>query len=343
MDMHGEVLGAEPNADHLDPWVLLVDDDPVVRNLLSAGLLKAGYRVKACAEAGGALESYRESTPDVAVLDIGLPDMPGTDLARELLRHDYRPILVLSSHDDMHIVDQAIDAGVMGYLVKPLSVAQLIPSLETTLAHFRRRRESIASHLDEGLSVGDLSQVMDRFPFALVIVDDHHRPIYRNAYARDLLSAKVLNLDSAGRLRSRSNSEGLVAVINQALGHAAAHTSAVLLDRHPDRRLHAWAAPLQPRRQSGAEPLAAVAVFDTSRGSSYTWDALKALYSLTRKETKLVNGLLNGHSLEDYCSHNFITANTVRTHLKSIYRKTGTNRQAEVVRLFSGMFVPAAD
>jgi DNA-binding CsgD family transcriptional regulator len=95
--------------------------------------------------------------------------------------------------------------------------------------------------------------------------------------------------------------------------------------------------------KGNGEQLAAVAVFTAGRDRAYTWEALKTLYGLTRKETGLVNGLLAGLSLEEYCSRNFVTANTVRTHLKSICRKTGTNRQAEVVRLFSSMFMPAED
>lgn len=321
---------------------MLVDDDPVILEILSTGLTEAGYRVDACAEANCALERYRESTPDVAVLDVGLPDMPGTELARQLLRADYRPILILSSHKDLEIVQQAITSGVVGYLVKPLSVDQLIPSLETSLSHHRIRREHVASHLgSDAVSSSHLAEVMDRFPFGLLIVDESHHPIYRNARARGLLEDDVLNIDPAGRLRARTNCERFVPVLEQALGRITpGQPGAVLLDDRPTRRLHAWAAPLGGAADRKGEKLAAVAVFDTGRGRSYTWDALKTLYGLTRKEAGLVNGLLQGQTLEDYCSTHFVTANTARTHLKSIYRKTDTNRQSELVRLFSSMFMP---
>lgn len=325
--------------------MLLVDDDPVILDIMSTGLARAGYRVDACSEATGAMQRYRQTTPDVAVLDIGLPDMPGTDLARELLRAEYRPILILSSHNDLEIVAQAITSGVVGYLVKPLSVEQLIPSLETSLSRYRRRREHIASHLGDGTASGEhLARAMDRFPFALLIVDENHHPIYRNACARSLLDEQVLNIDPAGRLRARTNGARLAPLIDQGLGRTAAgRPGAVLLDDSPPRRLHAWSAPLGGDAEGRDETLAAVVVFDSERGRTYTWEALRTLYGLTRKESDIVNALLQGQSLEDYCAASFVTTNTARTHLKSVYRKTGTNRQSELVRLFSAMFMPAAD
>ncbi|MGA8262789.1 MAG: response regulator [Arenicellales bacterium] len=322
--------------------VMVVDDDPIILGLLTAGLAEAGYHVDACREAKGALERYVDSTPDVAVLDVGLPDMPGTDLARELLRAEYRPILILSNHNDLDIVRQAVTSGVVGYLVKPLSVEQLIPSLETSLCRYRERRLHVASHLgSDVISTAQLGEVMDRLPFALFIVDSHHHPLYRNARARRLLDDRSLHIDPAGRLRPRTNGTALVSVLNHALGRSVApHSGAVLLDERPGQRLHAWAAPLATGPQRDGERLAAVAAFDAGRDPAYTFEALRTLYGLTRKETKLVNGLLAGLSLKEYCARNFVTTNTVRTHLKSIHRKTGTHRQAEVVRLFSSMFMP---
>lgn len=323
-----------------DKRVLLVDDDPVVLDILGTGLSRAGYAVDTCAEAGAALSWYRDTTPDIAVVDVGLPDMSGTDLARELLRAEYRPVLILSNYNDEEIVRRAITSGVVGYLVKPLTVEQLIPSLETSLSRHDARGERVAAHLcGERVSNRHLTGLIDRFPFALLIVDEHHHPIYRNAEARRLLNERVLRMDPAGRLRSGTDRDALVPVLNRALDKAGpGELRAVKLDADESRRLHAWAAPLEG--EAGDDGLAAVAVFDGDHVRRYPWQVTQALYGLTRKETQLINGLLQGQTLDDYCETNFVTANTARTHLKSIYRKTGTNRQSEVVRLFATMFVP---
>lgn len=322
--------------------MLLVDDDPVILDIMTHGLAEAGYRVDACSEAEEALHSYRRSAPDVAVLDVGLPDMPGTDLARELLRAEYRPILILSHHNDLDIVEQAISSGVVGYLVKPLSVEQLIPSLETSLSRDQKRCAHIASHITgDPASREHLARVMDRVPFALLVVDRSHHPIYRNADARRLLDERILDIDPAGRLRSRCRGDGLAPLIDRALDpRQSTQPGAALLEDGASRRLHAWAAPLGGGTSTVDESLAALIVFDSGLDRAYTWEALRTLYGLTPKETAIVNALLQGQSIDDYCASSFVSANTARTHLKSVYRKTGTNRQAELVRLFASMFMP---
>lgn len=325
-----------------DKRVLLVDDDPVVLDILGTGLSRAGYAVDTCAEAEAALSWYRDTTPDIAVVDVGLPDMSGTDLARELLRAEYRPVLILSNYKDQEIVRRAITSGVVGYLVKPLTVEQLIPSLETSLSRHDARGERVAAHLcGERVSNRHLTDLIDRFPFALLIVDEHHHPIYRNTEARRLLNERVLRLDPAGRLRSGAERDDLVPVLDRALAKAGpGELRAVKLNGDEQQRLHAWAAPLGGETGDDGDGLAAVAVFDGDHARHYPWHVTQALYGLTHKETQLINGLLQGQTLDDYCEANFVTGNTARTHLKSIYRKTSTNRQSEVVRLFATMFIP---
>lgn len=325
-----------------DKRVLLVDDDPVILDILGSGLAEAGYTVDTCGEARAAFGHYQDHIPDIAILDVGLPDMPGTDLARELLLAEYRPILILSNYNDQDIVRRAITAGVVGYLVKPLSVEQLIPSLETSLCRHQERGERVASHLGgERDASHHLTHLIDQFPFALLVVDAHHHPIYRNTRARDLLNEQALRIDAAGRLRTGTARDALVAVLDQALGNGASdQLGAARLDGPGQHPLHAWAAPLRGSHGDEGERLAAVAVFDSARARQYPWPVAQALYGLTRKETRLLNGLLQGQTLEDYCAANFVTANTARTHLKSIFRKTGTNRQSELVRLLSFMFLP---
>lgn len=327
-----------------DKRVLLVDDDPVVLDILGTGLSRVGYAVDTCAEAAAALSWYQETTPDIAVVDVGLPDMSGTDLARELLCAEYRPILILSNYKDEEVVHQAITSGVVGYLVKPLTVEQLLPSLQTSLARHAARSERVAAHLcGERISSQHLTGLLDRFPFALLIVDERHHPIYRNAEARRLLDDRVLRMDPAGRLRSGAERDALVPALDQALHKSGAgELRAVKLQADGQRRLHAWAAPLECEAETEGDGLAVVAVFDGDHARHYPWQVTQALYGLTRKESQLINGLLQGQTLDDYCETNFVTANTARTHLKSIYRKTGTNRQSEVVRLFSTMFLPEA-
>ena len=76
-------------------------------------------------------------------------------------------------------------------------------------------------------------------------------------------------------------------------------------------------------------------VVDPELSAAPPFEALKALYGLTAAEARLTCGLLKGERLEDYAERTGISMNTARTHLKAVFAKTNTDRQADLVRLFS--------
>jgi DNA-binding CsgD family transcriptional regulator len=78
-----------------------------------------------------------------------------------------------------------------------------------------------------------------------------------------------------------------------------------------------------------------VVVIDPESSTAPPIKALKALHGMTEAEARLTCGLLNGTRVEDYAEHAGISMNTARTHLKAIFAKTETTRQAELVRLLS--------
>lgn len=117
--------------------IFVVDDDRLVLTTLSSDLDRAGYTVKSFESGLSALEAYKESPPDLVLLDIRMPEMDGIEAAGAMLKIAYRPILILSAYDDNEIVKGSIDVGVSGYLVKPLQPSQLVPTIETTLARSR--------------------------------------------------------------------------------------------------------------------------------------------------------------------------------------------------------------
>ena len=116
--------------------ILLVDDDRLVLATLKQGLSKMGYTVTTCDNGQDALEFYRHTPPDLAVLDVRMPGMSGLETARAMLETAYRPILMLSAYDDLAIVKEAVTMGVTGYLVKPIEANQMAPSIEAALARF---------------------------------------------------------------------------------------------------------------------------------------------------------------------------------------------------------------
>jgi response regulator NasT len=114
--------------------VLLVDDDRLVLATLGKGLEQAGYAVQTCVTAEEARRVLALAQPDIAVLDIRLPDVSGIALAAELERQRHVPFIFLTAYGDPETVREAAQKGALGYLVKPVDVSQLIPAIEAGLA-----------------------------------------------------------------------------------------------------------------------------------------------------------------------------------------------------------------
>jgi len=125
--------------------ILVVDDDRLVLAALAEGLRIAGYRVTGVASGEDALGIT--DTPDLALLDVRMPGMSGIELGRKLREQGGVPFLFLSAYGDQEIVKQAAEEGALGYLVKPLDIQQIVPSIEAALARgndIKKLRESEA-------------------------------------------------------------------------------------------------------------------------------------------------------------------------------------------------------
>lgn len=121
--------------------VLVVDDDPSLRQLLRISLEAHGYGVDEAGSGTAALELARALGPDAVLLDLGLPDMSGLEVARRIRGWTWVPIVVLSVQDDEATVVEALDSGADDYLSKPFRVNELLARLRASL---RRKHASIS-------------------------------------------------------------------------------------------------------------------------------------------------------------------------------------------------------
>ena len=135
--------------------VLLVEDDRLVLATVARGLREAGYLVDTAESAEDAQEWLAQGRrPDLAVLDMCMPGQDGLWLAQRLRDLDRVPFLFFSAYGEAEFVSQATALGAMAYLVKPLDVAQLIPTIATTLARasemhaMRSTNEGLQAALD---------------------------------------------------------------------------------------------------------------------------------------------------------------------------------------------------
>jgi CheY-like chemotaxis protein len=114
--------GASPDA----PRILVVDDDPDIRQLLQDRLRAKGYRAQSVADGVQALEAVRAETFEGMILDIGLPSMDGMDVLRQIRKWDQQiPIVMVTASGSKELAVRAISMGAQAYLLKPFDVDEL--------------------------------------------------------------------------------------------------------------------------------------------------------------------------------------------------------------------------
>ena len=98
---------------------------------------RAGFEVVGEARDGAeAVELARACAPDLALLDVRMPEMDGIDAARAMLEERPIPIVMITAYSQRDVVARAVEAGVFGYLVKPFREADLLPAMQTARARF---------------------------------------------------------------------------------------------------------------------------------------------------------------------------------------------------------------
>jgi two-component system, OmpR family, KDP operon response regulator KdpE len=126
----------EPSA--VQPLVLVVEDEPQLVRFLRVSLPPHGYRVVEATTAAQATVEASTRSPDLILLDLGLPDLDGVDLTRRLREWSAVPIIVLSARGQESDKIQALDAGADDYLTKPFGIGELLARMRVALRHAAR-------------------------------------------------------------------------------------------------------------------------------------------------------------------------------------------------------------
>lgn len=136
------------------PLLLVVDDDPTILRSLQVNLEADGFDIIAASTAREALAKIKQRLPDLAVVDLLLPDMHGFQLCQEIKRYLDLPIVLLTAVDTEESVASGLDLYAEDYIVKPFSYRQLLARVNRVLKRTRHLLpESQVVVIDEGLSI----------------------------------------------------------------------------------------------------------------------------------------------------------------------------------------------
>jgi len=156
------------------PVVLVIEDEPQIRRFLRATLSAHGYRLVEAATAQEGLMHAATRQPEIVILDLGLPDLDGLELTRQLREWSAMPIIVLSARGQESDKVAALDAGADDYLTKPFGVGELLARMRVALRHTAR----LAQEPGEAVfTVGDLRIDMARRQVFVANQEVHLTPI----------------------------------------------------------------------------------------------------------------------------------------------------------------------
>jgi two-component system KDP operon response regulator KdpE len=154
--------------------ILLIEDEAEIRRFLRTTLRAHGFRLFEAATGKEGLAEARSRNPDLILLDLGLPDLEGTEVIRQIREWTATPILVLSARDQEQVKVAALDMGADDYVTKPFGVDELLARMRTALRHASRSAAEVGEPV---FTLGDLKVDLGRRRVFVSTKEVHLTPI----------------------------------------------------------------------------------------------------------------------------------------------------------------------
>ncbi len=190
----------------MDGHVLVVEDDPSIREVTALGLTRSGLRVSTATDGREALAVWRSREFDAIVLDVMLPGLDGFDVCREIRRTSRVPILMLTARTDTVDVVVGLEAGADDYLRKPFDVPELVARLRAVLRRVSAAEEETTLRV-AGLEIDPQSFVVRKDGEELPLTATEFRLLLELArkpgrvFTRELLLDRVWSYSYLGDSR----------------------------------------------------------------------------------------------------------------------------------------------
>ena len=133
--------------------ILIIDDEPQIRRFLNIGLGAQGYQIIEAENGRQGLTLAADNTPDLIILDLGLPDLDGMVVLKKLRDFYHSPIVILSVRNRETEIVQALDSGANDYVVKPFGIQELMARIRALIKAFGPSVEMVKEFSDERIYI----------------------------------------------------------------------------------------------------------------------------------------------------------------------------------------------
>lgn len=137
--------------------ILVIDDEAQIRRFLHIALEAENYKVSLAEDGKTGLQAIALDTPDLIILDLGLPDISGIELLKDIRQWSQTPIIVLSVQNQEPVKVKALDLGANDYLTKPFGVKELLARIRNALRYSERQQNPTAQESKTVLSIENLT------------------------------------------------------------------------------------------------------------------------------------------------------------------------------------------
>lgn len=337
------------------PLLLCVEDEDDLRIDLVEELEEAGYRVLEASDGAQAMAQLTVVSPDLILCDVNMPVQNGYALLREVreTRPDLAdvPFVFLTALAEASEVTDGKRAGADDYLVKPIDFELMLATIGARLRQVSRMRHKTTDEIGEiRRALADLQEqeirsvfdstvrILDYVALGIVLLDRHGRVLFANRAARacaDHEDGLVIGETIAASFPHPSRElKRVVSTTVKASMEDDDRVTCIAVPRPSGRRDLLVLACALIRQHTGDEgPVAAIFISDPERRPHVPENMLSRLFGLTPTEAQIALSLAEGKRLDEISASFGVSSTTTAFHMRNLFRKTNTNRQADLIAL----------
>jgi len=308
-----------PHSSHPDrAKVVFVDDENDVLEGIRRSLLlqNVDWDLRFFSDPKLALADEDSLKSDVIVTDLRMPGLNGIELMKALRAKGMSAeIIVLTGTGDMGTALTAInELSAFRFYIKPCPQQRLVEGIKDAID---QRKASMAA--------------TDLLPFAVLGVDSGQRITFMNKEGATLVNeTKLIVVDGAGRCRAATVAQ--TATLHNAIESVLKTGDATVLGLDDNTGETRFSVLIERAVGGSGNASAFLFISDPNKRRPPSMDALKQLFNFSNSEAKLAFGLAQGLDIKEVAENMEVTVQTARTYLRSLFEKTNTNRQADLVR-----------